>query len=392
MYAKFAKCVTAFFLAIFPFTVFAAAEQIVSVGFVEKVYEIEEKVVIALLQKELFFDYQKEHPEQKLWQLLDYKNQRVGFFVIEEQEISPNGKLRLQGKIKQHVAPVYAGLQISVSLQPPPEPDLPDSFQSQTFLKSNIINAIDQSPMVLIPAGPFLYGSQHLNTLHYTSPIRPPQDTANRFFQPTRYQETTAFYMDRYEITNVRFAKFLQSTATTAPPAFDFQSSPNLPVTNVSYNQAESYCRWANKRLPSELEWEKAARGGVQKFLNINEQAEFLPADRIYPNGSTFDARVCNTRESGYGSVLDVNTLQDESPYRVVGMCGNAAEWTSSWLLPYRGNQMQSPLFGRKYKVIRGGSFNDEKTWARTYERRAGGIPSLPQDFRAGFRCVKSVN
>jgi formylglycine-generating enzyme required for sulfatase activity len=71
-------------------------------------------------------------------------------------------------------------------------------------------------------------------------------------------------------------------------------------------------------------------------------------------------------------------------------MCGNAAEWTSSWLLPYRGNTARDERFGKRYKVIRGGSYEHPLELAKSYVRLAGGIPTLSRDRRAGFRCARS--
>lgn len=99
----------------------------------------------------------------------------------------------------------------------------------------------------------------------------------------------------------------------------------------------------------------------------------------------------CNTSESKIKDTISVYELSTKgaSSYGVIGMCGNAAEWTSSWYLPYHGHEISNPSFGKIFKVIRGGSFFEEKKKASSYYRNFGGKPNLISDRRAGFRLVK---
>jgi formylglycine-generating enzyme required for sulfatase activity len=97
----------------------------------------------------------------------------------------------------------------------------------------------------------------------------------------------------------------------------------------------------------------------------------------------------CVTAESS-SAPIEISKLTDENIYGLKGMCGNAAEWTSSWLVPYRGNTARDSRFGKRFKVIRGGSYEHPLELAKSYVRLAGGIPSLSADKRAGFRCARS--
>ena len=137
--------------------------------------------------------------------------------------------------------------------------------------------------------------------------------------------------------------------------------------------------------MPTEFEWERAARGEQI----ISSQAETYVESSAFPLGDISPQEVCVTREKA-AAPLDIDKLLDRNPFGLTGMCGNAAEWTSSWLLPYRGNTGRDIRFGRKYKVIRGGSYELPLEFAKSHARLAGGIPSLARDRRAGFRCARS--
>ncbi|MDH5657196.1 MAG: SUMF1/EgtB/PvdO family nonheme iron enzyme, partial [Spirochaetia bacterium] len=113
---------------------------------------------------------------------------------------------------------------------------------------------------------------------------------------------------------------------------------------------------------------------------------------QIYPVGKDYDSSLCNTLESGIGHTLPVTNMRDRSPYGIYGLCGNAREWTDSWYEPYPGHHFKKPeLSGRQFKVIRGGSYYQNKTAARSDTRDYGGFPTLRKDRSAGFRLVISA-
>ena len=127
----------------------------------------------------------------------------------------------------------------------------------------------DPNPMVLIPAGKFLRGTDH------RMPDEGPQYTA----------ETRAFWIDKYEVTNLQYKQFIDATNRKSPAHFRNRTYPegkvDHPVVYVSWFDAHDYCAWAGKRLPTDIEWEKAARGTSD--------------DRDYPWGDTFDVNKLNS-------------------------------------------------------------------------------------------------
>lgn len=313
--------------------------------------------------------------------------------LIVQKIMVKEDKFYLQAAIKERTGRLSVGMRVSLELEEKVESILPDSLREEVKEPLEKYYPKDGAIGVYIPEGKFLFGSEIPQSLHYASP---PEMKRKRYEElssrPSRnYLDLPAFYIDKYEITRRQFTRFLEEQGLDFPPTWKESGDGELPAMGVSYRLAEAYCRWAGRRLPSELEWEKAARGsGLEGYINEKEEFIYIPQPRKYPIGYEFDAQLCNTEESGRG-LIPVREMKDASPYGVYGMCGNAPEWTSSWLLPYRGNTLPHLVFGRKYKVIRGGSAFLPRRFARVYERMVGGIPSLEEDFRAGFRCAETV-
>ncbi len=234
----------------------------------------------------------------------------------------------------------------------------------------------DPAPMVHIAEGPFILGGQQTNALHYI-PAERDGRAGNRI-------DVAAFFIDRHEVTVGQYMRFLQETRSRVPESW-LNRNPQLPVTHVTYEDADRYCAWAGKRLPTELEWEKAARG-TQIITNGDET---YTEARSFPVPEEQAAQVCVTSDT-VAAPVEVDRLKDQNAHGITGMCGNAAEWTSSWLLPYRGSTLQDERFGKRFKVIRGGSYEHPLELSKSYVRLAGGIPSLSRDRRAGFRCARN--
>ncbi len=234
----------------------------------------------------------------------------------------------------------------------------------------------DPAPMAFIAEGPFVLGGQETNALHYIPASREGR-AGNRI-------DLAAFFIDHHEITLGQYSRYLQETRQRIPDDW-LNKNPQLPVTHVSYDDADRYCSWAGKRLPNELEWEKAARG-TQIFTHGDET---YSEARSFPVPDEQAAQLCITSETATAPV-EIDRLKDQNVLGLTGMCGNAAEWTSSWLLPYRGSTVQDQRFGKRFKVIRGGSYEHSLELSKSYVRLAGGIPSLSRDRRAGFRCARS--
>ncbi len=232
--------------------------------------------------------------------------------------------------------------------------------------------------MVFIPSGEFLMGSTEKDGKvgQAIGIDEIPQHSFN----------LRGFYIDRHEVTNRQYKAFVAATGHRPPEnkytgAYSWEAnSPqtgqeDIPVTDVSWHDADAYCRWAGKRLPTEAEWEKAARG---------------TDGRQWPWGNEFKKESCNTKYTGYGELLPAGSVPgDVSPYGVHDMCGNVSEWTNSWYLPYPGSTLQRESFGETYKVVRGGSLVMP---AFPYSRAAYRANVYRPDYRhrgIGFRCVK---
>ncbi len=203
--------------------------------------------------------------------------------------------------------------------------------------------------MVYVEAGEFIMGSV------YGDPDERPQHLA----------WTDAYFIDKYEVSNAEFAKF--------DPDFKFSGDMKNNAAVVTWSQANAYAQWAGKRLPTEKEWEKAARG---------------TDGRIFPWGNTYDnTYVVWDQKSTRGTSI----AKPESPYGCFDMAGSVWEWTVDWYHPYPGNSVPMDQYGEKYKVMRGGSTFNNHSFIRTSQR----YYLLPEDLRAypvGFRCVKDID
>lgn len=225
----------------------------------------------------------------------------------------------------------------------------------------------DGAPAVVVPAGPFTMGDDEES--------------------PRREVYVGAFYLDRYEVTTARYARFLEATGSVRPPdgweTLDLARSGELPVTGVDWHDAKAYCQWAGRRLPTEAEWEKAARGTDA---------------RRYPWGNaspTLDhANFQNTSPLAYdGGLAAVGTHPaGRSPYGVHDLAGNAAEWVADWYAEgfVRGDVRDpiGPANGTG-RVIRGGGRFDREDRLTATKRMYGSPEVRGEDI--GFRCAQNA-
>jgi formylglycine-generating enzyme required for sulfatase activity len=221
----------------------------------------------------------------------------------------------------------------------------------------------DGAEMVKVPEGKFWMGSN-----------RGPDAE-----KPRHQVFLKTFYIDRYEVTNTRYLGFCVDTGHGLPihlrRGMIQQGRENHPVNNVTFRDADAYCRWAGRRLPTEAEWEKAARGS---------QA------RIYPWGNGWNARLSNNRTSPWESTMPVGSFPDgASPYGAMDMAGNVWEWTADWYKSYPGARACFDETGKR-RVARGGAYFYSIELLRTANR----YPLDPDDAteHGGFRCAVSVN
>ncbi len=232
--------------------------------------------------------------------------------------------------------------------------------------------------MVYIPAGEFTMGTDPEKELRYDSSLGFMEEPYTNEI-PQRKVYLGAYYIDRYEVTIGQYAEFTRATGREMPEALesiDLEHFKDYPVSCVTWQDAADYATWAHKRLPTEAEWEKAARG---------------TDGRRYPWGNGFDESKANFSKRGLFPVGHFKS--DVSPYGVYDMAGSLDEWVEDWYVPYPGNTKKDPNYGIESKVYRGGSWGGlsghlelfeyfTRTAFRGYEE-----PDVVSNLK-GFRCV----
>jgi formylglycine-generating enzyme required for sulfatase activity len=216
--------------------------------------------------------------------------------------------------------------------------------------------------MVYVPAGEFIMGS----------------DEGSSDEQPVHTVYLDAFYIDRTEVTNTQYQECVEAEACGTPSSTIFYDDADYaqhPVVYVSWNDADAYCRWAGKRLPTEAEWEKAARG---------------TDGRTYPWGEGIDCDRAQYDECDFGTVPVGSKPKGTSLYGALDMAGNVWEWVADWY--DFGYYIRSPDRNPPgpdpggYRVLRGGSWRDLQWYARCACRG----PSIRRKNNdVGFRCAR---
>jgi formylglycine-generating enzyme required for sulfatase activity len=203
--------------------------------------------------------------------------------------------------------------------------------------------------MVLVPEGEFIFGLEN----------GPPDE------RPQKKIHLKAFYIDKFEVTNQQFKEVF--------PDHTFQvQKADFPVTGVTWHQASEYAQEVNKRLPTEMEWEKASRG---------------TKGNLYPWGNTFDSKLANVNKGIDSQLEKVGQYRlGVTEYGAMDMSGNALEWTSDWYKIYAGNPDVNIEYGNIYKVLRGGSYLTDAFESRSPKRHFAKPDTAKPDF--GFRCA----
>lgn len=228
----------------------------------------------------------------------------------------------------------------------------------------------DGAPMVFVPAGDFIMGS----------------DSGFDDEKPVHTVYLDSFWIDKFEVTNALYEKCVDATRCQ-PPSPTTSSTRNsyygnllydgYPVNFVSWNDAAAFCAWGGNRLPTEAQWEKAARG---------------TDERNYPWGNTFDQNLVNSNEGRRRYTTAVgNFPSGASPYGAMDMAGNAWEWVADWYdsayyTDSPRNNPEGPAVG-DYKVVRGGSWADGLEFVRVSYRHYFAAPGQRFD-SVGFRCA----
>jgi len=235
---------------------------------------------------------------------------------------------------------------------------------------------LDPVPMVTIPAGVFKMGNQ--------------EGEGRTDEWPQREIYLDEFIIDQVEVTNERYMKFVQATGHRNPPnpygtgpLMSAKGIEDLPVVQVTWYDSKTYCAWAKKRLPTEAEWEKAARGtDGRKFPWGNDPATSKRAN--------FDREWADEK-----TLFPVGSLPDgDSPYGVKDMAGNAREWVSDWYDAdyYKHAPDRNPQGPDKKGIvrsIRGGSWHSPIGDIRATGRGKGGFAL--QTHGTGFRCARGT-
>ena len=237
----------------------------------------------------------------------------------------------------------------------------------------------DGAPMILIPAGPFLMG--------VTKWAR----DGGRDEYPNHEVELPDYYIDKYEITNGRYLEFIRVTGHRVPKhrrdsSKDLwqgglmpESIGSSPVVNVDWFEAQAYCQWAGKRLPTEAEWEKAGKG---------------TDDRRFPWGNvepTHKHLNFNQKWRGEQTLVPVGIYElGKSPYGLYDMAGNVWEWVADWYdaTYYQRSPRINPQGPQKgtRKVLRSSGWQVETPQVRIFTRVAS--DPLDRNHSTGFRCA----
>lgn len=202
---------------------------------------------------------------------------------------------------------------------------------------------------------------------------------------PRHKVDVGSFQIDTYEVTNAKYQKFIQATGgDILPDDWESDTYPpgegNNPVTFVTWKDADSYCKWVGKRLPTEAEWEKACRWETDRKK---------PIAYFFPWGDSFRRGKANTDSGGPNQVMPIGSYEDgKSPYGAYDMCGNVKEWTSSSYKDYQGNPFKDVFTDvGEVKVARGGSWRDKKYDVLGSCRFKYSLSHADDDL--GFRCAK---
>ena len=287
-----------------------------------------------------------------------------------------------------------------------------EQLQGIEELPPRILWVKDQKEMALVAAGPFMMGTTEAQTQQLKGWLKEDYLAAE---MPQRQVTLPDYYMDVTPVTHEEYARFLADNPQQAVPTGELPlSQPHAwdekqrqppdavrhhPVVLVDWHSAVAYARWAGKALPSEEQWEKGARGSD---------------GRIYPWGDQWDRQRCNSAERHHGGEFENvaawwdwwKPIRDAketpglfsspvgiyaagaSPYGLLDMAGNVWEWCDAWFEAYPGSQAQHEDFGRQYRVVRGGSWRNDRINLRCAYR----VRYQPQsrDSNVGFRCAST--
>ena len=254
---------------------------------------------------------------------------------------------------------------------------------------SRAVTAVPED-MVLVNAGGFTRGIDNTKNNNF-------MDEA-----PAKMIYLSSYYIDKFEVSNSKYTEFIIATDHPAPAYWDYRklNQPSQPVTGVNWFDADTYCHWANKRLPTEAEWEKAARG---------------PAGSIYPWGNKIEYSKANFAKGKSGQKYITDSVDAHpdgiSYYGAYNMAGNVFEWVQDWYSSnyYSTDETRNPIGPQlqkiknvevisnkpesdlKKKVIRGGSWFAPAQSITTTHRFWNDPLNNSYGVGLGFRCAQSL-
>ena len=267
----------------------------------------------------------------------------------------------------------------------------------------------DEIPMVFVPAGEFIMGAtleeqQQILTFGWEARWQTRIEQLVKSSGPQRVVFVNSFYIDTYEVTNRAYREFVRTTGYPEPVLWQSRlqvKDPDQPVVGISWFDAQAFCAWKEKRLPTEAEWEKAARGTDA---------------RQYPWGNSWEADHLHTADLLAGRSLEnfelragwQRTMYENlatarpgaigahpsgvSPYGAMDMAGNVWEWVADWYAPdyYRSAPKRNPTGpeGGTTKVLRGGGWDVPKVIPVTWLREHFIPPRHTGSPVTGFRCA----
>jgi formylglycine-generating enzyme len=272
---------------------------------------------------------------------------------------------------------LLAGLVCLGVAEPQPSKD------GQEVSTAEASRGLDAASMVLIPSGPFTMGS------HDGFPNERPEHTVT----------LDAYYIDRYEVTLNLYRKFLETEKHEFPPTWDDEAATTVgdrPAVGMRWESAVAYCRWVGKRLPTEAEWEKAARGTDGRRYPWGDMQPFIDIANYNRGMWVSEAITLVAVTSGLEGMSVRHGLKEggKSPFGLFHMAGNAAEWVSDWYerdyyQKSPGKNPLGPASGEK-RVLRGGSWADMPSALRVTARFSA--KQDLEDRTIGFRCALGIS
>lgn len=295
-------------------------------------------------------------------------NRVIGRTPIKDFRLELGGNKEKQFSLAMALPPKYKGVETSFTAQA----DKPVLLEPMGLEQTDDgirpvetkLNKKDEAEMVFVPAGEFDMGSTEGKSDE----------------KPVHKVHLDGFWIYRSLVSVGMYQRYCQITGRKMPAPPKWGWSDDDPMVNLSWQEAKSYCDWAGGQLPTEAQWEKAARG-VEGY--------------IYPWGNVFDPRLCNGAKLGKMRPVRVGSFRrGQSPYGALDMAGNVWQWCSDWYeadyYAKSGNNNPQGPRGNEFRVVRGGGFDSDEVSLRSSNRSKMQAKDNKDRYdTVGFRMVK---